>query len=67
METTMNKIDTARKAVTISDWLSRPAKERATEHQAAVFALQKAAEHGGGGRDIYHQVMGWISGHIGKP
>jgi hypothetical protein len=61
------KQDEAKSAI-VDAWLRLPTQERATEHQASVFALKKAQEcsfrYKG---DRYQIIMSWLSSHIGEP
>jgi len=59
--------DEAEKRI-VSEWLELAAEERATEHQATVFALKKSQQYTFRCKgDRYQSIMGWLSTHIGEP
>jgi hypothetical protein len=54
--------------VIVSEWLSLPADQRATQSQAFQFAMKaKDRHHWRASGDPYQEAMAWISIHIGKP
>ena len=55
------------KRIIVSEWLELPVDERATEDQAAVFAMKAQGRYRWrAGGDHYQQVMGWLSAHHGE-
>lgn len=59
--------DEARQAI-VDEWLRLHADDRATEDQAALFAMKAPARYEwNAAGDAYQEVMAWLSAHIGKP
>ena len=62
------KIDEAQRAI-VAEWLELPPSARATEHQAAVFAMKKMPEYQlrSRGAGPYQLINGWLRRYVGKP
>lgn len=62
----MLKSEAERRAVV--DWMRLPAKDRATEQQAAIFAMQAARDLSFKcSGDRYQHVKGWLLSRVGLP
>jgi hypothetical protein len=62
------KQDEAR-AMIIREWLLLPPQERATDNQAATFAMRAAGRYHFRTKtgDRYQAIKGWLNQYIGRP
>jgi hypothetical protein len=58
--------DAALKAIR-KEWLALPAADRATEHQAYMFAVKPQTKYKFNSRDPHKPIMEMLHFYIGKP